>query len=332
MKQFLSLLLVLTMGIGLLLFLSGCDRPAEDGFEKPAQYASVIQVTINPTVNLYLDTNNVILAVEYVNSDAADTYQAIETKLVGANLESGMDLVIKTAVEKGYLAQNKEVKVDLVEAKETVAQTQVLKTAVTAIESTLAEKEIAGTVTAMTKGETVSKEELDRADTPADTTTTTAVGTTTSVTTTAVTTSTTTKKTTTKKGTTTTKKAAVNPQTALKKGVGYAGYKLKDGGILDEVVLQFQDDGMCQYAITSYSDIDEGFNQGTVEYNGTTYYAIGDLGGTMEYTLTSETVTLHGGKTLVFTMTEDGSLKVKENNGVFTDYQFLSGSLFIEKT
>ena len=90
----------------------------EATFIKPENYASVVQVTINPTVNLYLDAEEIILAVEYVNEDAKSCYEKVENQLVGAKLNDGVNTVLDTAKADGYLQADGKVTIDVVEAKE----------------------------------------------------------------------------------------------------------------------------------------------------------------------------------------------------------------------
>lgn len=96
----------------------GTQTQEPDTFVAPENYVSVVQVIINPTVNLYLDADELILAVEYVNGDAKTCYQKIETQLVGANVKDGVNTVIETANADGYLTENKTVTIDVVETKQ----------------------------------------------------------------------------------------------------------------------------------------------------------------------------------------------------------------------
>ena len=51
---------VLVICIILALVFSGCDKPTEQPseFVPPKDYVTVVQVTINPTLNLYLDAQD----------------------------------------------------------------------------------------------------------------------------------------------------------------------------------------------------------------------------------------------------------------------------------
>ncbi|MBQ8303717.1 MAG: hypothetical protein IJX79_02055, partial [Clostridia bacterium] len=75
MKKLVALLLALF----LCLSLCACGKSGNEGessqagsaaFVKPENYASVLLVTINPQIRLYLDKDSNVLAVEPVNDDA----------------------------------------------------------------------------------------------------------------------------------------------------------------------------------------------------------------------------------------------------------------------
>lgn len=117
-------------------------QPKEAVFTKPENYTSVVQVAINPTVNLYLDADEVILAVEYVNEDAKTSYKKIETELVGAKLNDGVNTVIETAKADGYLAENVKVTIDVVETKETEDKLTILESVSESAKSYLTENNI----------------------------------------------------------------------------------------------------------------------------------------------------------------------------------------------
>ena len=96
--------------------LCGCGKKNDKEKEKetaaftaPKKYASVVQVTINPTVNLYLDEDEKILAVEYVNTDAKECYSKVESKLVGSKLEDQKLEILSVATEaaKTFISEKK---------------------------------------------------------------------------------------------------------------------------------------------------------------------------------------------------------------------------------
>lgn len=142
MKKLVASVLVICL-LGAIM-LSGCGKPAEpaQSFTPPENYVSVVQITINPTANLYLDANDVVLAVEYVNTDALECYEKVEAQIVGQKLETAVNVVVSAAEQDGYFAENKAVTIDLVETKNEEKKAEVLKTATASAKAVLTEKKI----------------------------------------------------------------------------------------------------------------------------------------------------------------------------------------------
>ncbi len=137
---------------------SGTDEissAAEEVFEAPEVYASVVRVTINPIVNLYLDEQNVVLAVECVNSDAKDTYKKIEKDIVGESLNIGVKTLINTASDAGFLEKEKKVTVDIVECKNEESKKMVMAVAGGTVKQTLQEIKIEATIEVKDNGTAV---------------------------------------------------------------------------------------------------------------------------------------------------------------------------------
>ena len=81
----------------------------------PTDYAATIIVTINPQVKLYVDADNTIVGIEYLNEDAKTTYAGIDFS--GIIMEEGMKQLIDAAVEKEFLTDGKEVSIDVSEVR-----------------------------------------------------------------------------------------------------------------------------------------------------------------------------------------------------------------------
>ncbi len=79
-------------------------------------YAAVIHVEINPEFNLYVDAEECIVYVEYLNEDAADLFETVD--LTGQKLADGMETIVGAAEEKGYLTGQNEVTTDVVWVQE----------------------------------------------------------------------------------------------------------------------------------------------------------------------------------------------------------------------
>lgn len=307
MKKILVFVLSACLLLGALV---GC-MPKEDEFVAPKDYASIVKVTINPTVNLYLDADEVVLAVEYVNADAKESYKKIESQLVGASLDKSVDLVVKTAAEDGYLKNNKEVKVDVVEAKEE-KQTQILTVALAAAEKTLVENEIEAEVVVLSEGKEVAKEELatpvDRSTpapestpTPEVTQDPTSVATPTAE---------------------PTKKPA-----GLTKNAPYCVYKFNEINMLERYKVTFADDGYA-FSVKPFDVEDYSNGQGEViVYEGKTYYEAGGRGGGGEYTVNGSTITLLDDN-ITLTIVSEDTLKVES---VGADESFLKVGDLLKK-
>ena len=152
-------IVALLTGISLLL-LSGCGNKAQETEESQVQtdiavtateqtaaaeeqaetvdpetldYAYRLHITINPEFRLYLDEQSKVVAVTCLNQDAEDLFS--ETFLTGMDLEKAMPVIIQQAVAKEYLADGKNITIDLEKSTESgQADTveQVIAAAVTA--------------------------------------------------------------------------------------------------------------------------------------------------------------------------------------------------------
>ena len=278
-------------------------------FEAPENYASVVQVVINPTVNLYLDADEIILAVEYVNKDAQECYSKIEDKLVGTNLDKGVNVVIETAEADGYLEKNKTVTIDVVETKKTEEKLEILSVATESAKAYMTEKKIDAEVvlTETTQKEVDDKIAADKAAEEKAAAEKAAAEK-------AAAEKAAAEKAAAEKAAA--EKAAAekekkNPKKNLKKGVEYCIHKPQDEFILTGLFITFKEDGRYSYAQVPYTQEDYGQGESIV-YNGKTYYEAGGGGGAGAYALTDEKITLTEGLEMVLTMTTDGKLVVEK--------------------
>jgi len=291
MKKLVALFLVLA----LCLSLCACGKGGNEGdssqaggsnaFVKPENYVSVVQVVINPTVNLYLDANKVILAVEYVNDDAKTCYQKVEQNLVGSELENGINLVIETAQTDGFLKKNKAVTIDVVETKQADKKLELLTSATNSAKTFISEKKIEAQVkvTEAAQKELDDKAAADKA--AADKAEADRLA---------------------------AEKEKKNPLKNLKKGKEYYIFKPDEEEImLTAIIMTFNEDGSYKYGQAPYGLDDYGEGD-TIVYKGKTYYVCGGGGGGGTYTLTEETITLAGSYDMVLTMTTDGKLVVQK--------------------
>ena len=82
----------------------------------PEDYAAAVVITINPQIKLYLNENRMVIGTEYLNEDAKDAFS--EVALEGNTLEDSMKLLVDAAVESEYLADGKDVKIEIAEIRE----------------------------------------------------------------------------------------------------------------------------------------------------------------------------------------------------------------------
>lgn len=286
---------ILTIAILLALVLCGCGKKNDKEKEKetaafaaPKEYASVVQVTINPTVNLYLDKDEKILAVEYVNADAKECYSKVESKLVGSKLEDGVNMVIETAEADGYLAKNKEVTIDVIETKQTEQKLEILSVATEAAKTFISEKKIEAEVvlTKATQKEVDDKAAADKAAADKAAADKAAA-----------------------------EKEKKNPMKSLKKNVEYGLFKPEGEDLLTGIFITFKDNGEYTYVMAPY--LCDPYGEGeSIVYNGKTYYLSGGGGSGGTYTLTDERIILSGGEDIIFTMTVDGKLMVEKPDSI----------------
>lgn len=112
---------------------AAAEEEAETVDPETLDYAYRLHITINPEFRLYLDEQSKVVAVTCLNQDAEDLFS--ETFLTGMDLEKAMPVIIQQAVAKEYLADGKNITIDLEKSTESgQADTveQVIAAAVTA--------------------------------------------------------------------------------------------------------------------------------------------------------------------------------------------------------
>ena len=112
---------------------AAAEEQAETADPETLDYAYRLHITINPEFRLYLDEQSKVVAVACLNQDAEDLFS--ETDLTGMDVEKAMPVIIQQAVAKEYLADGKNITIDLEKSTESgQADTveQVIAAAVTA--------------------------------------------------------------------------------------------------------------------------------------------------------------------------------------------------------
>lgn len=112
---------------------AAAEEQAETTDPETLDYAYRLHIMINPEFRLYLDKQSKVVAVTCLNQDAEDLFS--ETDLTGMDLEKAMPVIIQQAVAKEYLADGKNITIDLeksTESGQVDTVEQVIAAAVTA--------------------------------------------------------------------------------------------------------------------------------------------------------------------------------------------------------
>ena len=98
---------------------------AEESFEKPEQYDSVLVITINPQFRLYLDENGKVLELEAMNEDAESMKDSIDFE--NQSYETVIETIVTSAYQKGFVKENATIKLEIAESSGTgTAQAEIL--------------------------------------------------------------------------------------------------------------------------------------------------------------------------------------------------------------
>jgi len=115
--------------------------PVDTDFEKPLEYASVLLVTINPQIRLYLDADGKVLAVEAVNEDALAIKDSITFE--NESVETVVKNIVTAANEKGFITSEATINIELTESKDdSVDKADLLEKAETTVKQTAADLKI----------------------------------------------------------------------------------------------------------------------------------------------------------------------------------------------
>ena len=109
---------LLILALVLCLSFCACDgsRNADsaDTFTKPDNYATVVLVTINPQVRLYIDRDGTVLAVEPVNKDAKKLVKHMEFE--DKSYEEVVSEFVTAANADGFVKEDAQIEIEIVES------------------------------------------------------------------------------------------------------------------------------------------------------------------------------------------------------------------------
>jgi len=137
MKKLLSVLLAISL-VFVFAACGGKDSVSQTSaptevFVKPANYSTVVTVTINPQFNLYLNDASEVLAVEPVNDDAKSI--ADEVKTVKGALENVINNIVSASSKGGFVKEKADIKFEITEKNtDSVNNDEVLSSAKKAAE------------------------------------------------------------------------------------------------------------------------------------------------------------------------------------------------------
>ena len=90
----------------------------EENSDNADTFLSIVKVKINPEMDIYLDSVRNITHVEYVNADAKKIEESISNSgeaLVGRPFHAGLEVILTSAIDSGYLKENADVSISLEE-------------------------------------------------------------------------------------------------------------------------------------------------------------------------------------------------------------------------
>lgn len=117
---------------------AAAEEQAETVDPETLDYAYRLHITINPEFRLYLDEQSKVVAVTCLNQDAEDLFS--ETFLTGMDVEKAMPVIIQQAVAKEYLADGKNITIDLEKSTESGQADTVEKVIAAAVTAELKEQ------------------------------------------------------------------------------------------------------------------------------------------------------------------------------------------------
>lgn len=126
-------------------------EPEENTMPEDLSYVAKLHVTINPDLALYLDADQNVVFVEYLNDDAKNAYAGIDMQ--GVRFDAALKVIVETAVDEGYLTEGKTVSVDVAESDEMVSVAEMAAQIETSVQEAVAQKEVGATLAISVAGE-----------------------------------------------------------------------------------------------------------------------------------------------------------------------------------
>lgn len=119
--------------------------------EEMLDYVSIVRITINPQLELYLDGEDRVVGVSYLNQDAEDAFSRLS--MTDLSLEDAVRQIVTVSVEEGYLTEGKTITVDFSEQDEKANLPDRMEMVQTAVREELSEKQLTVTLEIEAEGE-----------------------------------------------------------------------------------------------------------------------------------------------------------------------------------
>ncbi len=115
------------------------------------EYVSVVRITINPQLELYLDGEDRVVGVSCLNQDAEDAFSKLS--MTDLSLEDAVRQIVTVSVDEGYLTEGKTITVDFVEQDEKSELPEKMEMVQAAVKEELSEKQLTVTLQIEAGGE-----------------------------------------------------------------------------------------------------------------------------------------------------------------------------------
>ncbi len=104
MKKLLSVMLILSLVGTACLFVIGCANTEDETKTPPATAASYVVIDINPTVEMTVSEDNIVISATASNDDAKVLLNQV--KIEGKELEAAAEALADASIELGFIAEN----------------------------------------------------------------------------------------------------------------------------------------------------------------------------------------------------------------------------------
>lgn len=88
----------------------------EEEKQETENYSAAVIISINPRIKLYINSDNVVVGVEFLNKDAEEAFQGVE--LADLTVEQSISKIVEVTVEKKFLTDGKDINIEISDVKE----------------------------------------------------------------------------------------------------------------------------------------------------------------------------------------------------------------------